>query len=355
MAKLSTNINSPKTSFFTKKIPIIWFITISLIAIISLAVEVEHAFSRGGKNSNSIVGSQVAPLSGNNPVQIQQNPGGYVFTNPVISCGGAPLKEIRPFKTEIQLEINKLISENEATDISVSFRTLNNGYSFGINADKLFRPASLLKVPTMIAYLKMAEDTPAILDRRMLYAKKMDISVPNSIPNPMVSGQSYTVRELIERMIINSDNDAALMLINNADEKYVYKIYDAFGINVPKMLGPGQDFSSVSDFSRVFRILYNASYLNKEMSDYALSVLSKVYFGDGIVAGVGNGIPVAHKYGEWYYNGVYQLHDCGIVYIQGSPYIIAVMTKGTDIHKLGGVIKRISGLIYSHVQINLQS
>jgi len=350
MNKTSTKTASRKTPFFTKKIPIAWFITTSLVAIISLSIDIGCGLSNGGKNGGT---KYSAPLSVA-AAQAPQNTLGFGFTNPVISCGG-PIKEIRPFKNEIQQAINKIINEGTATQISVSFRSLNNGYGFGVNTDEIFRPASLLKVPTMIAYLKMAEDSPAILDKKMLFSKAMDISIPNSIPNPLTPGQSYTIRELIDRMIVNSDNDAALMLVNGIDEKAIDKTYTIFGLNVPKVLRPDQDFSSVSDFVRIFRILYNASYLNKDMSDYALNVLSRAYFTDGIVAGVGSGTPVAHKYGEWYFNGVYQLHDCGIVYVQGNPYIVAIMTKGKEVRKLAGAIRQLSAVIYSHVQINLES
>jgi len=355
MKKTSTNKPyRPKTSFFTKKIPITWFITTALVAVISLSMEIGSAFSHSNNaGAKPSIIPNASPLN-NSTAENPQNTASPDFTNPIIACRG-PILEIRPFKNQIKEIVDEIIGRGEANNISIAFRSLNNGYAFGINSEQKFRPASLLKVPTMIAYLKLAEDSPAILDRKILFAKSQQIGIPNNIPNPMIVGQSYTIRELIERMIENSDNDAAMLLLKGIDDKEVEKTYAVFDLNVPKMLRPDQDFSSVSDFVRIFRILYNASYLNKEMSDYALNMLSKVYFADGIVGGVGNGTPVAHKYGEWYFNGVYQLHDCGIVYVQGNPYIVAIMTKGIELKKLSGVIRRISNVIYSHVQVDLQS
>ncbi|MDO8560151.1 MAG: serine hydrolase [bacterium] len=55
---------------------------------------------------------------------------------------------------------------------------------------------------------------------------------------------------------------------------------------------------SVKDYASFFRILYNASYLNREQSERALGLMTKTRFRDGIIAGVPAGRPVAHKFGE---------------------------------------------------------
>ena len=61
--------------------------------------------------------------------------------------------ELRPFKHRIEQFIASTLRSDSVRHISVYFRDLNNGPLFGINEKERFTPASLLKVPLMIAVL----------------------------------------------------------------------------------------------------------------------------------------------------------------------------------------------------------
>jgi len=87
--------------------------------------------------------------------------GVFKYTNPLLDCEIAENsllnKELNPFKDKV-IEFIKKEKENGAfLDISVYFRDLNNGPWFGINENDMFSPASLLKVPLMMLYFKLAE------------------------------------------------------------------------------------------------------------------------------------------------------------------------------------------------------
>jgi hypothetical protein len=59
---------------------------------------------------------------------------------------------------------------------------------------------------------------------------------------------------------------------------------------------------------------------------------------------------VAHKFGEMSApDGTVQLNDCGIVYKPDQPYLICVMTKGTNYDSLVTVISHISNMVYTSV------
>ena len=81
-----------------------------------------------------------------------------------------------------------------------------------------------------------------------------------------------------------------------------------------------------------------------------LNLLSQSTFNLGIVAGVPQGIVVAHKFGERGFsdpNIPNQLHDCGIVYAK-KPYLVCIMTQGQDYNTLAGEIADISKMIYAY-------
>jgi beta-lactamase class A len=110
------------------------------------------------------------------------------------------------------------------------------------------------------------------------------------------------------------------------------------------------DSMTVKQTASMFRLLYNASYLNKSMSQYALHLLQQSTFRDGIIARVPDGIPVSHKFGEREDDdGTKQLHDCGIVYHPKTHYLICLMTKGHDQHINAQVLAELSRLIYEEV------
>ena len=60
-----------------------------------------------------------------------------------------------------------------------------------------------------------------------------------------------------------------------------------------------QYFISAKNYSLFFRVLYNATYLSREMSEKALGLLSKTVFRDGLTAKLPSSVVVSHKFGEW--------------------------------------------------------
>jgi beta-lactamase class A len=205
----------------------------------------------------------------------------------------------------------------------------------------------------MMAYLKDAETDPGILDKVLTNTQTFDPTTVNFEPEiTLIPNQKYTIRELISRMIIYSDNLAYNLLNNNMDAQKVIKVYNDLGVDISKgNIDPNGNIVSVKNYSAFFRILFNASYLNQDMSELALNTLSQSKFTQGLIAGLPPNITVAHKFGERQYldTGQKQLHDCGIVYLPKSPYLICVMTRGQDFNDLTATIKDISASIYRSV------
>jgi len=87
------------------------------------------------------------------------------------------------------------------------------------------------------------------------------------------------------------------------------------------------------------------------MSEKALKYLSHIDFHEGIAGGVPAGVPVASKFGEKVLDDgkVVELHEFGIVYHPRGPYLLGVMTKGSDLGRQSAVIREISRLIYAEI------
>lgn len=288
--------------------------------------------------------------------------GSYEFINPLVECDDnsqTVLNKYIPFEAEIKNKIkDEVIARNPDVEISYYFRNLNNGPWFGSNEDDKFSPASLLKVPIMMAFFKESESNPSILDKIVLYGKRVegDIVSQNTIINkPLQVGKSYSIGELVKTMIDDSNNEALYLLGDNISEQTVDQVYKDLGITIPDIRGPN-DYISVKEYASFFRILYNAAYLEKDTSEKALQILSGSEFHDGLEAGIPKGLKIAHKFGERQIvnadgSMVKQLHDCGIIYYEKYPYLLCVMTKGnnTTTTTLSDIIRNISKIIYSEI------
>jgi beta-lactamase class A len=276
--------------------------------------------------------------------------GGYSFINPLLECEDAENRELLPFRHKVQEAVDKALQQRKATHVSVYFRDLNNGPWIGVNESELFTPASLLKLPVLMAIFRAEEDEPGLLEEKIFFAGPRRPGEVHFDPKSLIEpGRDYTVEELARRMIVHSDNSAAALLYQRLGREKMSSTFKGLGLEL-RPHKEGADFISVKEYASFFRILYNATYLSRDMSEKALGWLAQSDFPEGIVAGVPPGIVVAHKFGERTVKSTYQLHDCGIVYWQGRPYLLGVMTRGKDMNELAGVIAGVSRLIFTEVE-----
>ncbi len=275
------------------------------------------------------------------------------FTNPLLECEigresiASPKDDFTPELTEF-VDLQK--KQHGLGALSVYYRDLNNGPVINVNANESFIPASLLKVPVLIAFLKYAEDVPGVLDEKVTYTSPVDIGYVQEFPPavPLKSGQAYRFRDLIENMTIYSDNQALMLLVSRLPKSYQEDLYGRVGVDDDFIWNPNSALT-VRQYSIFFRVLFNSSFLSQHNSEYALKLLSESTFKDGLVAGVPGNITVSHKFGEREVQGLQQFHDCGIIYYPKHPYLLCVMTRGADNQTLIGVIKRTSAFVYAKI------
>lgn len=279
--------------------------------------------------------------------------GGYRYINPLLECEATDARdreELQPFQHHLEAFLDNRIEQGSIRHGAVYFRDLSTGAWFGVREQALFAPASLLKVPLMMAYLKRAESNPALLTNTLTFSIELEPATPLFPPSQVLQpGQSYTVEDLIRRMIAYSDNNAKNLLALSTEPRMLEQTYLDLGVAIPNVRGPS-DFMTVKEYASFFRVLYNATYLNRAMSEKALGYLANAEFDRGLAAGVPQGIVVAGKFGErGVGQGLKQLHDCGIVYYPRRPYLLCVMTRGEAYDELLNAIADLSRLVYHRI------
>lgn len=279
----------------------------------------------------------------------------YHFTNPLVGFDFFDKKNFEPLKP-LEKKVDEIIKQKKQRKLidnaSFYFRELGNGRWVGINQDNLFAPRSLLKVPIMIAYFKYAETRPKVLSKKIFYDPD---ETPIQPPLVIKPNRYYTVFELIQYMIIYSDNAAKELLIKNIDPNLILEVFTDLGVS--QYTGGIADEYRISakQYSIFFRVLYNSTFLRSQMSEQALRILSEVDYKNGLVAGLPSSVQTAHKYGERVMrekdtdavNG-FELHDCGIVYYPQQTYFLCVMTQGSDLENLEKTIGELSKLTYEY-------
>ena len=313
------------------------YILISVLFVIGIAV--------------GIVIKSILPT--NNPQINQTRDNSYKYINPLIdfeTIQSAGNRELKTLENQLQEYIDY---HKEVKDISIYYKDLNSGAWLGIEEDEKFSPASLFKVPIMIALYKMAEEDPNFLKQEIVYTPQETLEQNFDPESSLIEGEAYSLEEYIEQLIMYSDNRVLDMLSEILTAERELDIYSDLGLSNPYETGDPNNMS-VKEYASFFRILYNASYLNKEMSTKALHLLSQTTYDKGIRKGVPQDITIAHKFGERLLvdeTGYeeYQLHECGVIYHPQKPYILCVMTRGSNFEILENTLSKISSLVYDIV------
>jgi len=279
----------------------------------------------------------------------------YDLLNPAKRCNHTlsqgewnyePLRDVLTAKKE------DLKAAGALTHMSIYFQDLDHGPRFGIGEYDKFKPASLMKLPILIFFLHAADLDAHMLEKKYSFTGELKIGDNVLSADETIQPDTpYTVRELLTKMIVYSDNRSYLVLLremNKLSESMAYYTFRDLDI-LQMMIQSDATYVSISAYARLFAVLYNTGYLSKDMSQLALELLSEATFKEGIVAGVPDGQRVAHKFGYSIVDGEGQLHDCGIVYHPKMAYILCVMTSGTDPNKTSAAITEVSSITYNTI------
>lgn len=253
---------------------------------------------------------------------------------------------------------NEQISTKPITKFSFYFRDLNTGLWFGLNQDQEYVPASLFKLPIAITYYKDDSSENNLLDQYLTYTKEIDNKLDTQIglqKSELVVDESYTIRELIDKMLIDSDNGAKNLLTEHINVKTMNTLF-----NLIQLDGPAQNnyYISPKEYAFILRILYNGSYLGQEKSQILLTRLTQTTFNQGIRKSIPGDILVAHKFGSVNlidkdtHQKQIGFHDCGVIYYPQKPFVLCIMSSGNDQPTLVATAEKVTSLILSYIQDN---
>jgi len=268
---------------------------------------------------------------------------------------------LSPVKSKISDYLERKKQAGAYTSASIYLKDIQAGVYTNINPDSLYDPASLMKVPLLMIYLKQAETNPQLLKKTFVFTQQAQNSTVALIKDKSLEvGKSYTVQELLFHMIVYSDNESFWILYDHFGED-IFKELDK-KLTIPANYdiihyskADKHFIANVNSIAYYFMVLYNASYLSKTWSKYALDIMTKSTFKDGLSKGIDPNVLIAHKFGERtlsYYVGnklenlQTEFHEFGIIYLKNRPYLLGVMTRGQQSNELQTMVGDISKIVY---------
>ncbi len=277
---------------------------------------------------------------------------GYRSVQPVLFS--EPMCESPRFegmRIAIATLVDRLRSEGKLNSASVYVRDFQKAEWTWYNGDELFDPGTMEKLPLLLSWLSRVTEDPSLMQRTWTCTpEEAAVAQSRSVHSEQVQvGRVYSTEQLLELMIVHADNRATAMLHHHIEPERFAKTFLDLGLAAPETNTMAHRMN-VRDFSVFMKALYNSSYLNPSRSEYALDLMTRSVFGQGLAAGLPAGTAIAHKFTEAGDPEEAQLHETGLVYMEGYPYLITVMTRGARSEPLASAISSISLLVYERMK-----
>jgi beta-lactamase class A len=215
--------------------------------------------------------------------------------------------------------------------MGVAIEDLKTGDQFFLHENEVFAQASSIKI-TVLAnlYLQAQQGKLKLTD---LYTVQASDLVPDSdIMGGLTPGVTrITLRDLATMMVAVSDNSATNVLIDRVGMDNVNAMLDSFGLAHTRLRRKMMDLeaakqgreniSTPREMMTLLEAIYRGKLLNKDSTADFFKVLS-TNKDSWIPRDLPADVKIANKPGSL--EGV--RNDSGIVFVEGRPYVICVMT-----------------------------
>ncbi len=215
--------------------------------------------------------------------------------------------------------------------MGVAIQDLTTGDHFFLNEDEVFTQASSIKI-TVLANLYLQAQQGKMSLNDMYTVQQSDLVADSDIMNGLTPGVTrITLRDLATMMVAVSDNSATNVLIDRVGMQNVNAMLDSLGLSHTRLRRKMMDLqaakegreniSSPREMMTLLSAIYGGKVLNKEMTDAFFKMLS-TNKDSWIPRELPADLKIANKPGAL--EAV--RNDSGVVFVQGRPYVICVMT-----------------------------
>lgn len=213
----------------------------------------------------------------------------------------------------------KALYNKNSGNFSFLYHDLFSGFTVSYNAEAPIFTASAIKAPAMIYLYEMASQGKINLDDKLVYTSNY-YSGGSGVLKNRTFNTSYTVEELIQYTIYNSDNIAYRMLVDKFGRKNIYDFWNKLGTNYIFSLDTIWGVMSAKDAAIYMKELYRFS---EENDDYGIKILNHFKKAEWKLITDKNGKFNTANKGGWSGSAI---HDIAIVFDK-NPYILIIMSN----------------------------
>jgi len=215
--------------------------------------------------------------------------------------------------------------------MGVAIEDLNTGHQFFLHEDEVFAQASSIKI-TVLANLYLQAQQGKLKLTDLYTVQSSDLVADSDVMGGLTPGVTrITLRDLATMMVAVSDNSATNVLIDRVGMDNVNAMLDSLGLahtrlrrkmmDVEAAKQGRENISTPREMMTLLETIYHGKLLNKESTEDFFRVLS-THKDSWIPRDLPADVKIADKPGSL--EGV--RNDSGIVFVEGRPYVICVMT-----------------------------
>ena len=232
--------------------------------------------------------------------------------------------------------------------VAMYYRPLDGGCARMYNEMLPVRAASVIKIPIMVEAFRQFE--AGELDPQQTYRIKAEDKMPScGALNRMHDGLEVTMRDLVELMIVLSDNTATNILIDRLGVARVNATLEAEGLKVTRLRRKLFDKAGMEaglsnhvcarEIGLLLERMYAGTLVSPEASAQMLEILRNQKLNGKMPFFLKpRGIACAHKTGED--DGI--THDVGVVYAK-NPFVLCMLSEETDVPGFERLIQDVAG------------
>jgi beta-lactamase class A len=226
---------------------------------------------------------------------------------------------------------------------------LARGATASINPDRSFPAASLFKLPILVEVLAQESSGRLPADRELQIGQD-DWTAGSGVLQARV-GERLPVRELRRLMIQESDNIAALVLLDAVGAASVNRrleVLELRGTRVVDFRGGerGEHITTAADMARLLTLMAQGRLVDARVSEEARALLELRQAHTWLAEGLPWWVKVAHKWGDL----PEARHDVGVVFTPNGNYLSAVLTEEVDADEAQRAITRVSHAAYDRLR-----
>jgi len=270
---------------------------------------------------------------------------GLVFARPPAASVSPPSSAP---SAALQARIEAAAAVSRGT-LGVAAIDLETGASASVNAERAFPAASLFKLPILVEVLAQ-EASGRLPGDRVLEIGDDDWTSGSGVLQARV-GERLSVRELRRLMIQESDNIAALVLLEAVGASNVNARLTSLGMSSTRVIDfrggqRGEHVTSPTDMARLLAVMARGQLVSAQVSEEALRLLELRQAHTWLADDLPWWVKVAHKWGDL----PEARNDVGVVFTPSGSYVIAVLSEDAPPDEAQRAIARTSQAVFAQIR-----